>query len=168
MVKKRRKKEEIEIVSNVLKGIGEAIPPLSGLMKTITKMEDFKKRLKDVDEEIREKLKETPFKKEDLKVEVGHAIRTIFPESKKKTKRGIKPKKTKRKHLVDVFDEKNKVRIVTELRNVKAKDIKTELKDKTLTITAKTKKRTIRLPCAVKKQIKKQYKNGILEIVFKK
>lgn len=167
MVEKRKRKER-GLASALIEDIGDVIKPLSGLIKEATKTEVFKKRLKEVDEEIKEKLKGISLKKNDLKVEVGHAIRTIFPESKKKTEKEVAPKKSKRKHLVDVFDEKDKVRVVTELRNVKVKDIKTELKDKTLTITAKTKKRTIKLPCAVKKQIKKQYKNGILEVVFKK
>ncbi|MBU2639312.1 MAG: Hsp20/alpha crystallin family protein [Nanoarchaeota archaeon] len=159
MVEKRKKKEE-GIASEVLKDIGDIVPAFSGLIKTVTKTEAFKKRLKEVDKEIKKR----------LKVEGGHSVRSILPESGKKIKatQKIKPKETKKKHLVDVFDEKDKIRVVTELRNVKLKDIKINLENKSLIITAKKKKRTIKLPCAVKKQIKKQYKNGILEVVFKK
>lgn len=170
MVKKKEEKvkEELGIAGSVLKGVGDLIPPLSGLIREATKTEIIKKRLKEVDEEVKKRLKGRPLKKSDLKIESGYSIRTILPEKKTKATKKIEPKKVKKKHLVDVFDEKDKVRVVTELRNVKSKDIRTKIKGKTLTITAKAKKRTIKLPCIVKKQIKKQYKNGILEIVFKK
>jgi len=165
---KKKKKKDLGMAGAVLKDIGDLIPPLSGLIKEATKTEVFKKRLKEIDEEVKRRLKGRPLKKSDLKLESGYSIRTILPEKKTKPTKKIEPKEIKKKHLIDVFDEKDKVRIVTELRNVKSKDIKTKIKDKIVTITAKTKKRTIKLPCTVKKQIKKRYKNGILEVIFKK
>lgn len=79
----------------------------------------------------------------------------------------------KREPLVDVFEEKDKIRVIAELPGVEEKDITLELKEGALTISADTKDRKyhkeISLPAPVKPEtIKSKYKNGVLEVSIKK
>lgn len=79
----------------------------------------------------------------------------------------------KREPLVDVFEEKDKIRVVAELPGVEEKDINLKVKDDGLRIFADTKDRKYRkeihLPSpANAKTLKWKYKNGVLEVSIKK
>jgi HSP20 family protein len=78
-----------------------------------------------------------------------------------------------REPLVDVFDEKEAIRVIAELPGVEAKDIKVELEGDILTITAEGKDRKynkeILLPAKGKREsLQTSYRNGVLEVAVAK
>ncbi len=78
-----------------------------------------------------------------------------------------------REPIVDVFDEKEHVLIVAELPGIEEQDIKREIKDDILSLSAekgeKKYKKEVLLPCKVEAEpISSTYKNGILEIKLRK
>ena len=70
--------------------------------------------------------------------------------------------------MLDVFDEKNCVKVVAELPGINEKDIKIDTEGSILTISAKDYHKNIPLFCPVKGIEEKTYRNGILEIRLKK
>jgi len=174
--KKEEVKEEEGVAEGVLKSVGKMIPGLSGLLESVSKSKVFKERLKEVDKEVEAKLKGQPLKKVKPVVEVGYRVGAIkgeiirgkFKTPEEKPIKQIKPEEAKKEELVDIFEEKNKLRIVTELAGVKEKDIMVSVKDKKLTIKAGKHKKEVKLPYNVKAKIKKGYKNNILEIKLEK
>lgn len=78
-----------------------------------------------------------------------------------------------REPLVDVFDEKEVIRVIAELPGVEANDIKVELEGDILTLAAEGKDRKytkeILLPAKGKREaLKTSYRNGILEVTVPK
>ena len=78
-----------------------------------------------------------------------------------------------REPLVDVFDEKEAIRVIAELPGVEANDIKVELEGDILTIAAEGKDRKynkeILLPAKGKRDsLQTSYRNGILEVTVAK
>jgi len=172
----KEKRENLGGVAGaVLKGIGEMIPGLGGLIKGLEKSEAFQERLEAISKEVDRKLKEEPLKRTE-----GRAphIRTSFshhplvkgkPSFKEKVE---KPAPKPKEPLVDVFDEGDHLRIIAELPGVEEKDIKVDLKDDSLTISADTPNRkchqSVTLPCIPKGKLEKVYRKGILEIRIQK
>ncbi|MFQ6134989.1 MAG: archaeal heat shock protein Hsp20 [Nitrososphaerales archaeon] len=78
----------------------------------------------------------------------------------------------KREPLVDVFDEKDTVRVIAELPGVEKKDINLAVEGKTLTISVDAPRKyykKVDLPAEVDTEgTKASYKNGILEVTLKK
>ncbi|MFH1337578.1 MAG: Hsp20/alpha crystallin family protein [Nanoarchaeota archaeon] len=73
----------------------------------------------------------------------------------------------KSKEMLDIFDGKDELRIVTELPGVEENDIKIELNDNVLVISAG--ENCKRIPLLYKVDgMKRNYKNGILEVRLKK
>ena len=195
MVKKQTKKkdnvaekkgEEESSAEHILEAVGSIVPGLGKFVKSLGKTDVIKHRLHEVDEELKKRLKEAGERggKQRPVVSIGYRVGSIRgegsvfhgksaptqrpkPEPQEKLQK-IVPGKIRSKGLVDVFDEKNVVRIVTELKGVKASDIKIKVKGKTAHITAKGKERKVQLPCAVKGLAQQQYKNNILHVTFKK
>ncbi|MEW6685004.1 MAG: Hsp20/alpha crystallin family protein [Candidatus Edwardsbacteria bacterium] len=78
-----------------------------------------------------------------------------------------------REPIVDVFDEKDHILVVAELPGIEEADIKTEIKDDILNISAekgeRKYKKEVLLPSKVEVEpISSTYKNGILEIKLTK
>ena len=78
-----------------------------------------------------------------------------------------------REPLVDVFDEKESIRVIAELPGVEANDIKVELEDDILSIAAEGKDRKyskeILLPAkGARDSLKTSYRHGILEVTVAK
>lgn len=74
-----------------------------------------------------------------------------------------------REPMVDIFEEKDQVRVMAELPGVEEKDINLDVKKDTLTISADTSAtkyhKKVTLPTSVKSSdIESTYRNGILEI----
>ena len=77
-----------------------------------------------------------------------------------------------REPLVDIFENENEITVIAELPGVEEKDIKTEVAERTLKISAQTKERKyskkVELPAAVTGELESTYKNGVLEVRLKK
>lgn len=71
-----------------------------------------------------------------------------------------------KEEMLDIFDEEDCLRIVTEIPN--SKDVKLSIDDDILTIFADNYRKRIPLFHKVKKVLQKTYKNNILEIKLKK
>jgi len=165
------KKDEIEI--------GE-IPFVGGLLKGIEKLVDLAERVEQAGGEIK-KRGEILGQRGRAKGVYGFSIRTgIGGQPKiqtfgniKETKKGPRIIKT-REPIVDVFDEKNHILIIAELPGITEQEIKTILKQDIFVLEAgqegeKKYYKEVLLPAKVSAQSEKRtYKNGILEIKFKK
>ena len=78
-----------------------------------------------------------------------------------------------REPIIDVFDEKDHILVVTELPGIEEEDIRTGIKEDILNISAekgeRKYKKEVLLPCKVEAEpISSMYKNGILEIKLRK
>lgn len=73
---------------------------------------------------------------------------------------------------VDIFDEERLLRVIAELPGAEEKDIRVYLKGNELTITARTTiheyYQVVNLPCAPEDDLKKAFRNGLLEIRLEK
>ena len=107
----------------------------------------------------------------------GFTVRTLATGEPKVEHFGHVIKKTpkgpvveeEREPIVDVFDEKDHILVVAELPGIGESDVKTEIKDDILNISAqrgeRKYKKEVLLPCKVETEpISSVYKNGILEI----
>lgn len=182
---KEEKSKEESSAEHILEAVGSIVPGLGNLMKSLGKTDVIKHRLHEVDEELKKRLKETGqgAGKQRPVISVGYRVGSIrgegsvlhsgvakphaAPKPQEKLQK-IVPGKARTKGMVDVFEEKNAVRIVAELKGLKASDIKVTIKGQTAYISAKGKKKEVKLPCAVKGIITERYQNNILEVVLKK
>ena len=77
-----------------------------------------------------------------------------------------------REPLVDVFENEKEITVIAELPGVEEKDIRTEVEERNLKISAETKDRKyskeVELPAAVTGELESTYKNGVLEVKLKK
>lgn len=170
---KKKKKEGKGITKAVLKGI---IPGIGGLVERLEESsETFRERLKEVDREVERRLREQPLKRVKPRVEAGYRVRTIRKEIEPTRPRVIKKREKVeleelkgKEPLVDVFDERDKIRIIAELPGVKEEDVKLELRRNELTISADKYHKKVELPHAVTKKISKTFKHGILEVKLDK
>jgi HSP20 family protein len=90
----------------------------------------------------------------------------------KKTPEGPKVDE-EREPITDIFNEKNELMIIAEMPGIEETDIKIDLKEDILEISASSKSRTYRkemlLPVKVTRQnLRHKFTNGILEIRIKK
>jgi HSP20 family protein len=90
----------------------------------------------------------------------------------KKTPEGPKVDE-EREPITDIFDEKNEVVVIAEMPGIEETDLKIDLKEDILEISAASKNRTYRkellLPVKViKSNLRHKFTNGILEIRIKK
>jgi HSP20 family protein len=73
-----------------------------------------------------------------------------------------------REVVVDIFDEGDYLKVIAEMPGVDEKDIKAEVKDNLLILSAQATGRKYykeaELPCSVKNELNVTYKNGILQI----
>ncbi|MFZ2071402.1 MAG: Hsp20/alpha crystallin family protein [Halobacteriota archaeon] len=165
MEKKRKEKEEEPIIDFGL-GFGGLLKGLGDFMDTVSKMaEEGKSEVEKVGEISFDKAKK-------LKGMYGISVRIGGAGIPVVEKFGTKPETDVREPMVDVFDEKNVVRVITELPGVEEGDIKTELEGNILKMRAERGDRKyekdIKLPAAVKGEMKRRYKNGVLEIELEK
>lgn len=172
---KDKKEEKSQgTASSVIKGLGDMIPGLGGLIKGLEKLPAFKERLEDIDKEVERKLREEPLKRTGTPhVRTSFTTRTFTkrtaPFGKKVEEPILKPKEPP----VDIFDEKGHLMVIAELPGVEENDIKLELKDNKLIISAHRANRRyykeIELPYTPKStEFEKVYRNGVLEIRIKK
>ncbi|MGB8657698.1 MAG: hypothetical protein WCE90_07930 [Candidatus Zixiibacteriota bacterium] len=174
---KTDREEEAEgVAEGVLKGAGQIIPGLGGLLKGLEKSPAFRERLAKINQEVERRLKETPLKRTSDRgphMESGFSSRTLAPEETptfgKRGKRPPAPAPPRPKEpMVDVFEEKDHLKIIVELPGVADKDIKAGLDQKTLTLKINSPgwkpEHVTTLPYAPSGQMKRALKNGVLEI----
>lgn len=175
--------EEGEVVegtaASILKGLGGIIPGLDGLVKGLEKAEAFRERLKAIDSEIEARLRSQPLKRTEegmpsfqSSLPVGSRPRIIPPTKRQATTRIKRKVVTSKEPPVDVFDEETYLRVLAELPGVEEKDIKVELNEAQLVISTNTPThkyhKEIILPYAPKGQVDKLYRNGILELTWRR
>ncbi len=177
MVKKKEKKEDEDL--DIDFGIGKL--SLGGLFKGIEKLVDLAADLKEAGGEVKKEGEiDLSHLKEGMKGVFGFSIKTAVSGKPivepfgniKKTPKGPKVEE-EREPIVDVFDEKDEIRVYAEMPGVNQDDIKLDLKGDILDISAKTGDRKyhkeILLPTKVKQEtLTSSYKNGILEVRMRK
>ena len=107
-----------------------------------------------------------------IKTAVGGSPKVETFGNIKKTPEGPKVDE-EREPITDIFDEMNEVMIIAEMPGIEQDDIKIDLKEDILEISAVSKSRSYRkellLPVKVMKQnLRHKFTNGILEIRIKK
>lgn len=173
MAKEKKKKEEKKVGFDFGIGLGGIFEGIGNLIESISKIAEEGKG-------IIEKTGEIKGLGDKVKGVYGFTIRTLAGgESKvepfgniKKTKEGPVVEEV-REPIVDIFDEKEEIKIYAEMPGVNQEDIKIDLKGDILDISAETgdKKyhKEVLLPAKVKSEtLISNYKNGILEIRIKK
>jgi len=186
MVKKHefKQKKQTDQAREQLKNL-EDLPLIGGFLKGLEKLVDLAERVEEAGGEIKKK-GEIKGLGEKTKGIYGFSIRTGIGERPKiqtfgniktvREKERVKPKfevTETREPIVDVFDERDHVRIVAELPGVSEDSISLDLKGDILTLEAGDKKRKylkeILLPAKVDFEGKeKSFNNGVLEIKLKK
>ena len=179
MTKDKKKKDEENEGLNVDFGIGKL--GLGGIFKGIGDLVDLASKLKDAGGEINKEGEiDLSNLKEGMKGVFGVSIKTAVGGKPvvesfgnvKKTPEGPKVEE-EREPITDVFDEDEEIRIYAEMPGVKEADIKLDLKEDILDISAQTGDRKyhkeILLPSKVQTDtLVSSYANGILEIKVKK
>jgi len=160
-------------------GVGKI--SLGGLFKGIENLIDLAAKLKEAGGEVsKEGEIDLSHIKKGMKGVFGFSVKTAVGGKPiiesfgnvKKTPEGPKVEE-EREPITDVFDEKQEIRIYAEMPGVNKEDIKLDLKEDILDISAQTGDRIyhkeILLPAKVKTQtLSYAYNNGILEIKIKK
>ena len=175
------KGEEISgVTEGALHGLGKIIPGFGELVKGLEKSEAFQGRLKAADAEVERQLEKAPPLKR-----VEGTRRSIIPPTnrvrgtvnghglRQPPSRAEAPSlKKQREVIVDIFDEGDYLKVIAELPGVDEKDIKAEMRDNLLILSAQASGREyykeVKLPCLVKSELNLSYKNGILVVRIKK
>ena len=169
-----REKEKKEEGLDIDFGIG-------GLFKGIEKLVDLAAELKEAGGEIKKEGEiDLSHLKKGMKGVFGFSIKTavggkpiVEPFGNiKKTPKGPRVEE-ERGPITDVFDEKDEIRVYAEMPGVSQEDIKLDLKEDILDISAQSGDRKyhkeVLLPAKVKAEnLTSSYKNGMLEVVIKK
>jgi len=164
----------------------EDLPLIGGLVKGLEKFIDLAEKVEEAGGEIK-KRGEIKGLGKDVKGIYGFSIRTGIGERPKiQTFGNIRPVREKiekkpkieitetREPIVDVFDEKDHILILAELPGIGEEEIETNLKGDILILEAgeegkRKYYKEILLPSKVNPETEeKTYKNGVLEIKFKK
>jgi len=172
MAEKEKKKEEKPGIDFGM-GLGGIFEGIGNLISSVSKIAEEGKG-------IINKTGEIKGLGDKAKGVYGFTVRTLAGgESKvepfgniKKTPKGPVVEE-EREPIVDVFDENDHILVVAELPGIEEQDLKTEIKDDILNISARKGdrkyKKEVLLPSKVEeKPISSTYKNGILEIKLKK
>jgi HSP20 family protein len=168
------KEEEVRgVTEGALRGLGKIIPGLGELVKGLEKSEAFQERLKAADAEVERQLEKAP----PLKRVVGTRKSIIPPKTTLKVSQTTLSEEavvplSQREVVADIFDEGDYLKVIAELPGVDEKDIKVEVRDNLLILSAQATGRKyykeVELPCLVKNELNLTYKNGILQISIEK
>jgi len=175
-----KKKKEEEEGLDIDFGVGKL--GLGGLFKGIEKLVDLAADLKEAGGEIKKEGEiDLSHLKKGMKGVFGFSIKSAVGGKSTVETFGHKIKKTpkgptveeEREPIIDVFDEKDEIKIYAEMPGVTKEDIKLDLKGDILDISAQSGEKKyhkeVLLPAKVKtKTMSSSYKNGILEIKIKK
>ena len=181
MAKGKKKKDKGNEGLNIDFGIGKLNLSLGGLLDGIGNLVDLAAKLKESGGKIsREGEIDLGHLKKGMKGVFGFSVKTAVGGEPvvesfgnvKKTAEGPAVEE-EREPIMDVFDEKDEVQIYAEMPGVNEADIKLDLKEDILDISAQTGDRKyhkeILLPAKVQAgTLTSSYNNGILEIKVKK
>ena len=173
-LKDEQKDKDTEgVAQGALRGLGKVIPGFGELVKGLEKSEAFQERLKAADAELERQLEKAP----PLKRVEGTRRSIIPPKTTLKVSRTTLREEAaapppQREVVADIFDEGDYLKVIAELPGVDEKDIKAEVRDNLLILSAQATARAyykeIELPCLVKNKLNLTYKNGILVVRIKK
>jgi len=180
-VNRKEEEEEESIAGGLLESVGKMFG-IGGLLKGIEKSPAFRERLEKIDEEVERKLREEPLKRTGERSHIPMGIPPLTrgkrvgerPSVRKKptTPKPEGPPPAAEERPVDIFDEKDHIKIIAEIPGAEEKDMKVNLKNDIITIKVGLPHRKyhqdLKLPCKPKGKIEKSYKNGILEIKIMK
>jgi HSP20 family protein len=181
MGKDKKKKDKENEGLNIDFGIGKLSLGLGGLLDGIGNLVDLAAKLKEAGGEINKEGEiDLSNLKEGMKGVFGFSVKTAVGGKPvvesfgnvKKTPAGPKVEE-EREPITDVFDEDQEIRIYAEMPGVNQEDIKLDLKEDILDISAQTGDRKyhkeILLPAKVNAEtMTSSYNNGILEVKVKK
>jgi len=181
MAKDKKKKDKGNEGLNIDFGIGKLSLGLGGLLDGIGNLVDLAAKLKESGGEINKEGEiDLSNLKKGMKGVFGFSIKTAMGGKTvvesfgnvKKTPQGPTVEE-EREPITDVFDEDKEIRIYAEMPGVNQEDIKLDLKEDILDISAQTGDRKyhkeILLPSKVQADtMSSSYNNGILEIKVKK
>ena len=154
---------------------------LGGLFKGVEKLIDLAAELKDAGGALKQEGEvDLSHLRKGMKAVYGFSVKTMDGGKPvveqfgniKKTPKGPRVEE-EREPITDLFDEKDEVRICAEMPGLNEGDIKLDLKDDILEITAQTGDRKyckeVLLPIKAKPEnMTFAYRNGILEVKIKK
>lgn len=174
---KKKKPEEKEVKID----LGHLGFSFGGIFKGLGNLIDMASQLQEKAGKLQKEGKFTiPVGGKELKGIYGFSIRTLadgkpvvhtFGNKIKETPKGPVVDEV-REPLVDVFDEKDYIRVVAELPGVAEEEIKTELSGDILTVSTSGERKyakEVLLPSKVKTEsMARTFKNGVLEIKFAK
>lgn len=161
------------IAETVLKGLGDMIPGLGGLLEAVAGSPAFRERLSEIDQELEARLKGAPVKQTASRPSTipGSIPRRTAFRARPLGRRAAPP--GPREPSGDVFDEGDHFKVIVELPGVSESEIQTTLDGPTLTVsTVSTASRRYHqrfsLPSAPEGRLEQRYRQGILEIRIKK
>lgn len=158
----KKEEEEPSVVGDV---VSQFIPGLGGIVKTLEKTSpEFRKRIAQTNAEIKHRL-ETGWSEKPV-IDYGVSIKPLVPE--KEEREPEEEEAPEKEPIVDIFEENDYVTVIAEIPGAKEKDIKTELKDNVLKISAGGFTKSITLPDASRSIVGRTYKNGILQLKIEK
>jgi HSP20 family protein len=160
--KDKRAAESESVAGGILKGIGKIIPGLGDLVKSLEKSPAFKEKLKEIDEEVEQRMREAPLKRTQDR---PSSIPGSIPPGARERGTGFKGKpfvrqkpqtqssssSASQEKPVDIFDEKDHIKVIAEIPGVQEEDIKVDLVKDSLEILVDTPDRKYeqvsKLPC---------------------
>ncbi len=158
----KKTEEEPSIVGDV---VSQFIPGLGGIVKTLEKSSpEFRKRIAETDAEIKHRLETGWNGKPEVKY--GVSIKPLVPEREEGAPQ--EEEAPEKEPIIDVFEEKDYITVIAELPGAEEKDIKTELEENFLRISARGFTKSIALPETAKSIVGRAYKNGILQLKIEK
>lgn len=179
-IQRDKEEKEEDGADGILREAGK-IFGFGGVLKKLEKLSNFKKRLKEVDEEIEQRLKSPPappFSKGG-KSKMAHGglgrMNSIPPVIKGTSLTGKRPgvkRPVASEVSTDVFDENDHLLVVADMPGVEEDTIDISLDGDVLTLSFIREgigvKKRVKLPCAPEGEISSIYNNGILEVKIKK
>jgi HSP20 family protein len=161
-MEKNDEEEEPGIVSDV---VSQFIPGLGGIVKTLEKTSpEFRKRIARTDAEIKHRL-ETGWNGKP-EIDYGISVKPLVPEKEERVQE--EEETAEKEPIVDIFEENDCITVIAEIPGVREKDIRTELKNNVLEISAGGFTKSITLPAVSGSITGKSFKNGVLQLIFDK
>jgi HSP20 family protein len=171
--KKKPEKESDGMAEGVLRGLG-----FGDLIDLALKSPVFQQRFGEVNKQIEENIHRGAHRSLRPHVESSYSVRHIIEGEKPRPTRKepierIVPREPKRTEPhIDIFDERDHLRVVAELPGVEEHDIEAEGTGTVLTISAERGDRKyskrVELPAPVTGELMTTYKHGVFEVKLKK